>query len=417
MVLKKFSAAKLGEKRDKVLGSYIHRVAYYFAYEESAMIQNYLNSNTNYPLLQGIQTNLYKCFLPQSWYLAKPEGSSAFITQEGIYNDPYGQQLRTACYSRLKYLFFFHNEKELFDILHTRRFDIHIFASITRDIEFDLISDLFHPSTIDNSYNHDGCGHIKGIKDENNNWNIWGHKDRIVKINKKLLSLCASIYDEEGTSSHQARLPNIHSIQIQNVLRKISILKEKVVDIQENYFFTQMWNETGATKNNIIKRTTTFSKSINSWIISGPHIYVGNPFYKTANAVCEKHHDYSVLDLNIMPLNYLSRTNYVVACESDKYKKNIPTVPWGGKVCDFTRLAFRGMLSPKGERTLITALLPEGAAHINGVLTIAFRSIQDLIAVASFSHSIVADFFIKTTGRSNLHRTWENFPLINYSKE
>jgi hypothetical protein len=35
-----------------------------------------------------------------------------------------------------------------------------------------------------------------------------------------------------------------------------------------------------------------------------------------------------------------------------------------------------------------------------------------LLWAAFFSHSILADFYVKTTGRSNLHATWERFPLL-----
>jgi hypothetical protein len=35
-----------------------------------------------------------------------------------------------------------------------------------------------------------------------------------------------------------------------------------------------------------------------------------------------------------------------------------------------------------------------------------------LVNAACFGLSIVADFYMKTTGRSNLHFTWENFPFI-----
>ena len=42
------------------------------------------------------------------------------------------------------------NEKPLFtDIQHTRRFEIHILSNSHDTVQFDLIANLVHPSTID----------------------------------------------------------------------------------------------------------------------------------------------------------------------------------------------------------------------------------------------------------------------------
>lgn len=78
----------------------------------------------------------------------------------------------------------------------------------------------------------------------------------------------------------------------------------------------------------------------------------------------------------------------------------------------FYRIVSRGMLSQSGERTLISTIIPKGAGHINGAQSTVFKSVDVLIYTTFFSYSLIADFFIKTTGRSNLHHSWENFPLI-----
>ncbi|WP_231859458.1 hypothetical protein [Nodularia spumigena] len=73
------------------------------------------------------------------------------------------------------------------------------------------------------------------------------------------------------------------------------------------------------------------------------------------------------------------------------------------------------MLSQSGERTYTPSLVSPGVAHIHGVQSIAFQETNVLLNAASFAISIIADFYIKTTGRSNLGYTWENFPLISAS--
>lgn len=81
-------------------------------------------------------------------------------------------------------------------------------------------------------------------------------------------------------------------------------------------------------------------------------------------------------------------------------------------VTEYFRLAFRGMLSISGERTLICSLIPQGSGHINGVQSNAFKDSSALLSAGALSSSIVADFFIKSTGRSNLHGSWTGLPWI-----
>ena len=57
-------------------------------------------------MLRGIQTNLYKCFLPQAWYIGSPEGVSGFLHPEGVYDDPKGGMFREAMYTQARVIIF-----------------------------------------------------------------------------------------------------------------------------------------------------------------------------------------------------------------------------------------------------------------------------------------------------------------------
>lgn len=59
------------------------------------------------------------------------------------------------------------------------------------------------------------------------------------------------------------------------------------------------------------------------------------------------------------------------------------------------------MISYAAERTLISSLCPPNVAHIDGVFSLAFKNVKNLIGVLSTYTSIPYDFFIKTTGKSN----------------
>ena len=57
---------------------------------ECDSLQMFIGSIQNYELLGGLRTNLYKCFLPQSWMVSNRLGISALLHPEGVYDDPRG---------------------------------------------------------------------------------------------------------------------------------------------------------------------------------------------------------------------------------------------------------------------------------------------------------------------------------------
>jgi hypothetical protein len=71
------------------------------------------------------------------------------------------------------------------------------------------------------------------------------------------------------------------------------------------------------------------------------------------------------------------------------------------------------MLSQSGERTLISAILPPSVAHINGVQSTSFQSVDNLLAATAICTSIVGDFYVKSTGKANLHFIWESLPDLS----
>lgn len=69
----------------------------------------------------------------------------------------------------------------------------------------------------------------------------------------------------------------------------------------------------------------------------------------------------------------------------------------------YAKYALRAMCQPANERTLIGALMPHGVSGINAVRFVTFKNTQILLSFSSFANSILADFFMKVKGRSNIH--------------
>ncbi|MCM8885064.1 MAG: N-6 DNA methylase [Candidatus Thiodiazotropha sp.] len=422
-VLRKLSATQLRAEREAAFERRPQlQQAWFSELEEAEGTQNFLNAMQNYPELKGIQTNLYKCFLPQAWRWGNKTGISGFLHPEGTYDDPKGGNFRSQIFSRLKSHFQFHNEMSLFaEVHHATMFSINVYAALRENsISFSHLANLFSPITIDQCFSHDGTGPVPGIKNDESKWNTQGHASRIVPVDRHILTTFAKLYDEPGTLTLQARLPAIHSQELISVLEKFAVQPKRLGDLKGEYFSLEMWHETNAQNDGTIKRQTQFPESPEQWILSGPHFFVGTPFYKTPRAECTQNSHYDVLDLTDLPEDYLPRTNYVPACDVVEYQRRTPRVPWveegesaPKRVTEYFRYINREMLSQSGERTLICEITPKGVGHINTCLATVFKYVDDLLDYHAVTLSIVADYRVKSTGMGHANTSLINqLPLL-----
>lgn len=423
-LIKKHSATQLRQQREEAFARQpALEQAWFSELEEAEGTQNFLNAQQNYPELGGQKANLYKCFLPQAWRWGSEQGVSGFLHPDGVYDDPKGGELRALIYPRLVSHFQFQNEFTLFVGTndHGRlRFGVHIYRTKPRDVNFTHISNLYTPSTVDQCFGHYGDGPVPGIKDEQSKWNTKGHARRILHIDLPTLKTFAELYDEKGTPPLHARLPAIHSQELLSVLAKFAQQPKRLGDLQGEYYSTQHWNESNAQDDGTLQRATQFPQAAAQWVLSGPHFFVGNPFYKTPRAQCTQNSHYDVLDLTDLPADYLPRTNYIPACSAAEYRARTPTVPWiepgektAKKVTEYYRFANRRMFGASSERSLISCIVPPHVGHINTAVSTAFKDIQSLVKLAGCSYSIIYDFYLKSTGKSDLYGNQLSiFPLV-----
>lgn len=380
--------------------------------EEAEATQNFLNATQNYPLLKGMQTNLYKCFLPLGWMLTGKKGVAGYLHPEGPYDDPKGGGLREALYRRLRSHFQFQNAFILFPIAHREKYSINIYGPDRPTIRFDHMANLFTPATVDPCFLHDGVGICEGIK-VNGDWNTVGHLDRIVRVDEAQLLVFAKLYDALGTPPLRARLPGLHAGKLASVLRKLADYPRRLGVLGEDYTSTEMWHETMQQHDGTITRnadrSASFAVSPLEWVLSGPHFFLANPFNKTPRAICSEKGHYDSLDLASLPDNYLPRSNFRPMADCEEYLRRTPRVPWvdegeimAQSVTKYYRMTHRKRLSQAGERTLITAIVPPGTTNIPSAMTTVFKNPQWLLGTAASTVSVVLDFFIKSSSRPDL---------------
>ena len=340
----------------------------------------------------------------------------------------------------------------LFPIGHRVKYSINIYAA-PQTVAFDQIANLFVVSTVDSSYLHDGIGMSGGIKNADNEWDISGHRDRIMRITDTELKIFAQLYDEVGTPPRQARLPAIHAGALRGVLAKLALYPQGLADLKNNYCSIIMFDENAARREGTIIRrevgNINFVDTPDNWVLSGPHFFLANPFAKTPRAVCTEKGHYDTIDLEIIPDDYLPRTNYCPMADRTEYARRTPTVSWREAeevtlswnqltadeqadhpqqfgqvvtvrrtqpeklVTDYFRHVHRRAISTSMERTAIGALIPPGVAHIDGAFSIAFKNYRAMIGFSAGLNSVPIDFLVKSTGKADMRSDLsDRLPLI-----
>lgn len=412
--VKKFAESKLriDESLNKI---YINEL------NEAETMKVFFNGYQNYPLVSRQRNNLYKSVLENGLNWINPKGYLGLIHPEGVYDDPDGYPLREEIYQRLIYHFQFQNAFNLFaEVAHREKYGIHIYSGTKDSVFFYSINNLFHPSTIDGCFiKYQNIEPVEGLKTKNEQtkkfeWNIKPHPSRLVRIDEEVLRIFSRTF-ENSDNWLGAKLVSIHAKEVIDVICRIGKFESSIENYQTK--ITDCWNEVNAINDGYIKRETRYPEFDQfEMIYSGPHLFVGNPMYKTPKAICVEKGDYDIIDFSKVDEMYVPRTNYVPLNVTAGYASTLKGFQQADGNYDnwleYYKVAFRKMLSQAGERTLSGAIIPPKTAHINGVISIVFKDNLELAELAGLSASIPYDFYLKTLGKSNLYdETIRELPL------
>ena len=413
--VKKLTATQTTHKRAEALENNVTHRLYFSEYEMMSGEQSFLGATQNYPDLQGA-VNLYKCFLPLAWGKNCESGVAAFVHPEGVYDDPKGGALREKLYPRLRYHFQFANERKLFpEVHHHTQFSLNVYGGPLM-VSFDTISNLYDAKSIVECYEGDSAAPIPGIKDENGDWNVKGHLDRIIHVTKKELAVFAKLFDGNDNWK-QPKLPQLHAKQLLNALELFAEQPRYLGMLGDDVSTSECWNETGAQKDGTIEAKVDFPESSKTIIYSGAHIGILNPIFQTTRSNYRVNSDYDRVDLTLIPDDYLIRVKYAASCSVDNYFQRMPKTSWGTNLTDEYRIINREMVGCASERTLTCAIACKGIAHVNTVFSVAIKNRVDMACLAGCEASLPYDFFVKVIGKSHVnYSTNMLFPLLDGSK-
>jgi hypothetical protein len=419
-VLKKLSGAQASLRRKESLRAPGAEEIFLARHEEAAGLQSFLSSGHAYSVLSGVKVNLYKAFIVQAWTLSNKTGVAGLLHPDGLLDDPNAACVRTQLYGRLRRHYAFINEKKLFaDVDNHTRYALNVYGPHRGEPHIVSISNLFVPSTIDESHNDGGLGVVPGLKNQDDNWETTGHRDRVVVVSMADLRLYASLYDEPGTEPLAARLPAVHSRSLVGILQKLAGVGERLETLPGGYKSTKMWHETNATREGLLRRQVLFPKSLNEWVVSGPHFSLGTAFFKCPRETVISNKSYDVIDLVEMPLDYLPRTIYLPGLTSNEYRARAPKIsrPSGDvSVLDLYRVVTNRMVGPQSERTLQPAIIPPGVGHLHTVYSYVMNHERDTLRVCGAWMSVVLDFLLKVSGTGEFAPNWaRRMPILGES--
>ena len=424
-------SAELNRARPAILERPENRSLYGIEFERTQGTVTFLTHHSLYSELGGTQPNLYKNFIARAWANSAKSGVSAFVHEQGIFDDPKGGHFRKLCFRRLTSQFQFKNELKLFsDVGNAKPYGLNIYGPRKLDVAFISIANLLHPSTIKRCLQHDRPHEpTPGIKTDEGNWSLEGHCNRVTTITSAELEIFASIFEVGVSDPDKACLPLIHSKQVLNVLKRFAAQSSFSVfaDRKDDIHHTVMFDESYAQRDGFLTRVDAPSFepcSPNEWVVSGPHFFNGNMFNKCPYTTCKSKRAYDETDLTLVPEDYVPRALYRPGDPKgnlSKFRDAISVWPEectasSKKVNEWPKVLFRTMCAPGNERSMICAFSPPGTLQVNSVLAVIFKDAKDSIGFASSCSSVPFDFLHKASGRGHVFPSdLSNLPLISGS--
>lgn len=375
---------------------------------EIAATAGFVGDVTNYPVLAGLQPDFYRCFMSQVWAHSSPRGVSALLHPESHFTDERAAELRFHTYRRLRRHWQFVNELRLFSEIHDLvSYGVHVYAA-EQPPAFRHATALYHPDTVVGSLRHDGSGPEPGFKVDGH-WDQRPHRARIQHVTADTLRVWHDLLESEETPVSQSRMVYTVNQEVADVLAVLARAdRVRSLDLR----FSRGWDESIDRAKGYFVRQWARPSSWRDVILQGPHLHVANPAYKVPNPTMRSNEDWTAVDLETLPADAIPATAYQPAGDPDKYETGFRAA-CGDLGRSSYRLAWRSMAANTGERTLIPAILPPGAAHLYTIRALAFSSARDLAVSAGVMTSLVSDLLIRSVPRAHiLLAQAQSLPLV-----
>jgi hypothetical protein len=301
----------------------------------------------------------------------------------------------------------------LFEVDHHVSFGVHTYGG-EQQPSFLQATSLYHPDTVERSLKHDGSGVEPGLKDPDGSWDLRPHASRIQNVDLATLGTWHAVLEAEDVPVDQSRMVYTVNQSTAVVLNKLSAAP-RIGDL--GLSFSPGWHEKNDRTKGFFDSEWGVPESWDQVILQGPHLHVANPFYKSPNQTMLHNQDWTAVDLEALLPDAIPTTSYKPRGDRAKYDAAYGKWSRGHDLESARagyRIAWRTMAANTGERTLIPALIPPGAAHIHRVSSIGSPNVDArvLSTALGFLSSLLCDFLVRAVPKSDiLMSTIERLPL------
>jgi hypothetical protein len=369
-----------------------------------AAMREFIADSANNPELAGLRPDLYRGFMIRTWRSAAAMGTIGLIHPESHFSEMKATALRRSTYTRLRRHWQFKNKLKLFaENTDQMTYGVHIYGGRRAEPAFVMGAWLFHPDTAARSIKHDGSGVVPGLTDENGDWDLRPHSDRIIEVDSDLLKAWGQALDAQGTPALESRMMYPINRQGSSVVKNM-ISERRLSNL--GLEFSGGWNETSDRQKGVFEFGSKTPIEWSDVILQGPHFSVSSPLVKQPKPVVLSNNDWVENDYEAMADDFIPRTTYERVMEAQEFRRSYTS--WGNGMVPSTsrfRLAWRRMAGLNGVRSLNAAILPPGPTHVNTVQTAGFsgegRSMDLALAAGTFG-SLPLDFFVKVAGMADL---------------
>ncbi|WP_210638504.1 class I SAM-dependent DNA methyltransferase [Streptomyces sp. GESEQ-13] len=400
MLTNKPGIAERRLRRTEALNTSQNRIFVLSEFSSVNAIATWLASQVNYPLLHKTRPDLYRAFMTQVWRHTNTSGMTGLIHPDTHFSGVKDAKIRSAAYRHLRIHAGFINGKNWafpHPVGHTTGFGLHVYGK-SRSVDFIHMSHLYGTEPLTGSLKHDGKGPLPGIKFRGA-WDLRPHASRKVRVDVNRLKEWARLTGDEGRWPETILLSPVTSSE-EGAISALSQAQHRLGALSPR--LTQGYNETTGKRDGYIRWSTTDIGALEDLILQGPHFSVGTPFGKQPNTTCRSHLDWSTFNLTNLTAIAVPRTNYVRATDRNRYVA--AQEKWEGRpYTDYFRACWRKMIPFDTERSLFTALIPPGPAHIDGVYSMACGDNCETVLATGFMTALPIDYLLRTTGKANLH--------------
>ncbi|CAM3483584.1 class I SAM-dependent DNA methyltransferase [Stackebrandtia soli] len=432
------------ERKTEVLADPYAQTGFLDDLTATAALSDFLADITTYPVMTGTRPDLYRCFMVRAWANLGQSGTAGLIHPGTHFSGQQEGRLRAAAYRHLRLHAGFVNVANWAfanPVSRKTSFGMHIYSG-AQDIAFKHLSELYAASVALESFTENSENILPSIK-YRGEWDRRPHITRIVDVNLNILKQWNKLSGNPDVDSEQSPLLNLVTTAEQGAIEVFANASGRLWDLKPR--ISSGYNEKIAKDQGIIVGDGRETDSWSDVILQGPHFGIATPFNKQPNIPCTSNSDYRPWDLTSLSSDVTPVTNYVRACEPEKFvaaqdrwvdhdlldqyladpsqvelarldlESRYPGEPITDAMIrdhltekskrpytDFYRMAWREMIPLSTERSLFAALIPPGPAHIHAVRSLAGSTPKQTASIAAYFSALPMDYLLRIAGIGHL---------------